>query len=65
MVPFLITGAIIGALVGVVLAVTGPSSQVASPGQEMIVLGGAGALVFGMLGAVLYLFAEWRSLRRR
>lgn len=65
MVPFLATGAIIGAIIGVVLSVTGPTSQVASPGQEMIVLGGAGALVCGMLGAVLYLLAEWRSLRRR
>lgn len=65
MVPFLATGALIGAFVGVLLALSRPASQVASQGQEMIVLGGAGALVFGMLGAVVYLFAEWRSLRRR
>lgn len=65
MVPFLATGAIIGAIIGIALSFNGPNSQVASPGQEMIVLGGAGALVFGMVGAVIYLFAEWRSLRRR
>lgn len=65
MVPFLLTGALIFALIGVVLAATGPTSGAASAGQEMIVLGGAGALVGGMVGAVLYLIAEWSSLRRR
>ncbi len=65
MVPFLMTFAIIGGVFGVVLSLARPASQVASPGQEMVVLGGAGALVFGMLGAVVYLIIEWRSLRRR
>ncbi|MGB3685596.1 MAG: hypothetical protein WA991_07210 [Ornithinimicrobium sp.] len=65
MVPFLMTFAIIGGVFGVVLSLTGPASRVASAGQEMIVLGGAGALVFGMVGAVVYLIVEWRSLRRR
>jgi hypothetical protein len=64
MVPFLATGAVIGLVIGVVLSVSGPTSQVASPGQELIVMGGAGALVGGFIGAVLYLIAEWSSLRR-
>jgi H+/Cl- antiporter ClcA len=64
MVPFLVTGALIGMVIGVVLSLLGPSSQVASPGQELIVMAGSGALVGGFVGAVLYLIAEWSSLRR-
>ncbi|MGB7423571.1 MAG: hypothetical protein WA903_01555 [Ornithinimicrobium sp.] len=64
MVPFLVTGAILGAIVGIIVDLTGPSSQVASAGQEVIVLGGAGALVGATLGAIVYLIAEWNSLRR-
>lgn len=64
MVPFLVTGAVLGALVGIVVDLSAPSSQVASPGQELIVLGGAGALVGAALGAVVYLIAEWNSFRR-
>ncbi|HKJ11138.1 MAG TPA: hypothetical protein VJ976_01985 [Ornithinimicrobium sp.] len=64
MVPFLVTGALIGLILGVVLSVSGPSSQVASPGQEVVVMAGAGALVGGFVAAVLYLIAEWSSLRR-
>ncbi len=64
MVPFLVTGAIVGAIVGIIVDVTGPSSQIASAGQEIIVLGGAGALVGAALGAIVYLIAEWNSLRR-
>ncbi|MGB3829375.1 MAG: hypothetical protein WA962_11425 [Ornithinimicrobium sp.] len=64
MVPFLVTGALLGAIVGIIVDLTGPSSQVASPGQEIIVLAGAGALVGATLGAVVYLIAEWNSLRK-
>ncbi len=64
MVPFLITGAILGAIVGIIVDITGPSSQIASAGQEIIVLGGAGALVGATIGALIYLIADWNSLRR-
>lgn len=64
MVPFLATGAVIGFVLGVVVSLGGPSSQVASPGQELVVMGGAGALVGGFIGAVFYLIAEWSSLRK-
>jgi len=64
MVPFLVSGALIGLVIGVVVSITGPSSQVASPGQELVVMAGSGALVGGFIGAVVYLIAEWSSLRR-
>ncbi len=64
MVPFLITGAILGAIVGIIVDLTGPASRVASAGQEIIVLGGAGALVGATIGAIAYLIADWNSLRR-
>ena len=64
MLPFLVTGALLGALVGVIVDVTGPASGVATASQELIVLGGAGALLGASLGAVVYLIAEWISLRR-
>lgn len=63
MVPFLVTGALLGALVGIIVDLNGPTSRVASASQELIVLGGAGALVGAALGAVVYLIAEWKSLR--
>lgn len=64
MVPFLVTGALLGALVGVIVDLVGPASGVATAGQEIIVLGGAGALFGASIGAVAYLIAEWISLRR-
>lgn len=65
MVPFLLTGAFLGALVGVIVDLVGPASGVATASQELIVLGGAGALLGASLAAVIYLIAEWISLRRR
>ena len=64
MVPFLVTGALIGLVVGVLLAFFGPPSPYASPAQEMIVMAFPGALVGGLLGAILYLLAE-RFVTRR
>lgn len=58
MVPFLLTGAIIGLIIGVALAVTGPPAPLASPGQEIIGMGVPGALFGGLLGGVVYLVAE-------
>lgn len=63
MVPFLATGAIVGLIVGVLLAYFGPASPYASPAQEMIVMAVPGALVGGLLGGILYLVAE-RFTRR-
>lgn len=63
MVPFLMSGAILGALIAMVFSVVGPSSGVASAGQEIIVLAIVGAVGGGLVGAVAFLVAEWTTLR--
>ncbi len=64
MVPFLVTGALIGLVVGAVLAYLGPPSAYASPMQEMIVMAVPGGLIGGLLGGIAYLVAERFSTRR-
>lgn len=64
MVPFLATGALLGLVVGVLLAYFGPPSAYASPAQEMIVMAVPGGLVGGLLGAIVFLVAERFSGRR-
>ncbi len=63
LIPFLATGAIVGLLAGLVLALLGPSSPVASDGQEIVLLGLTGALLGGLAGAVVFLVVEWTTLR--
>lgn len=63
MVPFLTAGALLGAVVGLVVAWVGPASEVATPAQEMILLGVTGALLGGLVGAVLFLVVEWAARR--
>ncbi|MCK0110603.1 hypothetical protein MWU75_00390 [Ornithinimicrobium sp. F0845] len=58
LVPFLVTGALVGLVVGVLLAVTGPDAPNASPAQEVIAIGLPGALLGGLLGGIVYLLAE-------
>ncbi|MCE0487478.1 hypothetical protein [Ornithinimicrobium sediminis] len=61
--PFLGTGAVLGLVVGIVLTLLGPSSPVASDGQELVLLGITGALLGGLAGAVVFLVVEWTTLR--
>ena len=63
LIPFLVTGAVLGLLAGVVLALLGPASPVASDGQELVLLGLTGALLGGLAGAVAFLVVEWTTLR--
>lgn len=63
LVPFLVTGAVIGAFLGLLLNLVGPDSPIASAGQESIVLAVTGALLGGLVGAIAYLAAEWTTLR--
>lgn len=64
MVPFLMTGALIGLVVGLLLAYYGPPSPYASLAQEMIVMAFPGALVGGLLGGIFYLVVERFSGRK-
>ena len=63
MVRFLLTGGVLGVLLGLLLAVVGPPVPNASPSQEMIAM----AVVLGLLGTLLaaigYLVAERISSR--
>jgi hypothetical protein len=63
MVPFLVSGGLFGALVGVMLTVFGASSRDATSGQELILLGGSGLLLGGLVGAIVYLLVERLSPR--
>lgn len=64
MVPFLVTGALIGLVIGLALAYFGPPSPTASPAQEMIVMAVPGGLFGGLLGAIVYLLVERYASRR-
>lgn len=58
MVPFLLSFALAGLVVGAYLAVRGPASGQASLSQEIILLAVPGALLGGLVGAVVYLLVE-------
>ncbi|WP_109471567.1 hypothetical protein [Ornithinimicrobium cavernae] len=62
--PFLLTGAVIGLIIGTFLAVTGPDAPTASASQELIAVAGPGGLLGGLLGGVVYLLVERYSTRR-
>ena len=68
--PFILTGAVVGFLVGASFAVFGwlqdPNPTVASnyaPSAGIGYLGFLGALLFGLVAAVVALAVEWRSHR--
>ncbi len=63
MVPFLATGAVIGVVVGVLLAFLGPDAPNASTGQELMAMAVPGGLLGGLVGGILYLVAERLSGR--
>lgn len=60
LVPFLLSGSLVGLLVGAALALLGPPSRSASLTQETVVLGLPGALLGGLLGGVVFLLLERR-----
>lgn len=63
MLPFLISGGLIGLVVGLGISALGPASGVASAGQENIIFAFSGAIVGGVVGAIAFLVAEWTTLR--
>ncbi|GAA1147228.1 hypothetical protein [Ornithinicoccus hortensis] len=58
LVPFLATGALLGSFLGLLLVVFGTEVEDVSIGRETIILGGMGALLGGLVGAIAYLVAE-------
>ena len=58
MVPFLISGALLGFVLGGVLSLVGPDSGRASAAQELISVAVPLMLLGCLLGAILYLVAE-------
>jgi uncharacterized protein YcfJ len=58
---FLVTGAVIGALIGGAIGYLGPDAPNSSLLQEVILLAVTGAIVFLLLAAVLYLLVDRRS----
>lgn len=58
MVPFLVSGAVVGTIVGLLLAYFGPPAPNASPAQELIVMAVPGGLLGGLLGGICFLLAE-------
>ena len=58
LVPFLLTGALLGLFIGAVVAYLGPDAPRASTGQEFIAVAGPLGLFGGLLGGVVYLIVE-------
>lgn len=56
--PFLLTGAILGFVIGAVVAYLGPDAPRASAGQEFIAVAGPLGLFGGLLGGIVYLLVE-------
>jgi integral membrane sensor domain MASE1 len=61
LVRFLVTGAVIGGVIGAVIAYLGPDAPSSSLLQEVILLASTGALLAALLASVLYLLADRRS----
>ena len=64
MVPFLLTGALLGFLLGVFIAYVGPDAPNAGPAREIIALGLPFGLIGGLLGGVVFLLVERFTLPR-
>ncbi|WP_202613659.1 hypothetical protein [Ornithinimicrobium cerasi] len=62
LVRFLVTGAVIGGVLGGLIGFLGPDAPSSSLLQEIILLASTGAIVVGLLAAVLYLLVDRRSL---
>lgn len=61
MVRFLVAGAFVGFVVGAIIGRYGPDAPTSSALQEIILLGGVGALLGLLVGAIVYLVADRRS----
>ena len=57
-----ITGAVIGGVLGGLVGFLGPDAPSSSLLQEIILLASTGAIIVGLLAAVLYLLVDRRSL---
>lgn len=64
MVRFLVVGALIGLVAGGALGYFGPATQRSSVGQDVVLLGTMGAVFGALIAAVVYLVADWASMRR-
>lgn len=64
MVRFLVVGAVIGLVVGGAIGYFGPATQSSSLGQDAVLLGAVGAIFGALLAAIVYLVADWASMRR-
>lgn len=58
MVPFLATGAVLGSFFGMLVVVFGPEVDDVGIARETIILCSIGALLGGLLGAIVYLVVE-------
>jgi len=61
MLPFLVTGALLGLVAGLLITTLGPSSETSGGAQELILLGATGAALGGLLGGIVFLMVERRS----
>lgn len=60
MVPFLLTGTLIGALGGTILSVLRPRAPLSGPAQEVIVLAVVGGILGLLVGSLAFLAVERR-----
>lgn len=63
MVPFLLTGGVLGFIIGAVIAYLGPGSANASQSQEMLALAIPLGVLGALLSAIVYLLVERASDR--
>jgi hypothetical protein len=64
MVPFLLTGAVLGLILGALIAYVGPDAPSAGPAQEIIALAVPFGLLGGLLGGIVFLLVERFTVRR-
>lgn len=58
--PYLVSGGVLGFLVGAALAIFGVETPMSSVLQQVVLLGVLFAALGVLLGAVVYLVADWR-----
>ncbi|GAA5168558.1 hypothetical protein [Ornithinimicrobium tianjinense] len=63
LVRFLVSGALLGAVLGGVIGYFGPDAANSSLVQEVVLLAAIGAIFVGLLAAVVYLVADRASRR--